>query len=109
MDPDASQGYLYKKQFKECGIVKRKFSVLAVILESIGLFLAIQPFSPLNLMFITNWYSIFIGFSLFIIGVIFSVMAIIEKEKGLLKFFSLMTIPIGILFPLFLFAIIGQV
>lgn len=89
--------------------MKRKFSLWSVILVFIGLFLSIQPFSPLSLMYITNWESVIIGFSIFIVGVVFSIKAIIKKEKGLLKFFSLFTIPFGILFLIFLFAIIGQV
>ena len=89
--------------------MKRKFSFWSVIFVFIGLFLSIQPFTPLSLMYITNWESVIIGFSIFIVGVVFGIKAIIKKEKGLLKYFSLFTIPLGILFLMFLFAIIGQV
>lgn len=89
--------------------MKRKFSLWSVIFVFIGLFLSIQPFSPWSLMYITNWESVIIGFSIFVVGVVFGIKIIIKKEKGLLKYFSLFTIPLGVDFLIFLFAIIGQV
>ncbi|WP_407270746.1 hypothetical protein [Radiobacillus sp. PE A8.2] len=69
----------------------KNFSFWSICLVIIGLFLAIEPFSSLNLPLITNWYGVFVGAILYLIGFVLSLFAIVRQEKGVTKYISLIS------------------
>ncbi|AMQ06419.1 MULTISPECIES: hypothetical protein [Sporosarcina] len=88
--------------------MKRKFSIYSLLLIIIGIFMSIMSFPPLNITFL-GWTGIFIGFSIYLLGIVLGFIAIYIKEKGFLKYISVISILFGIVFVTFIFAIVGQV
>ncbi|RDI37240.1 hypothetical protein [Falsibacillus pallidus] len=89
--------------------MKKTYSIWSLGLVSIGLFFMIEPFSPLNVPFITNWYGAMAGAIIYIVGFLLSIAAIIGKEKGVLKYISLLSMGIAIFCCLSLISFIGTV
>lgn len=50
-----------------------------------------------------------IGFTIYLTGIVLGVIAFVKKEKGFLKYISLLSISFGILFIAFLYAIVGKI
>ena len=86
----------------------RNYSNISFALVCIGIFMSIMPFPPLNVEYFGLWGAVFTGFMIYLIGVILGIIAIFKKEKGFLKYISVGSILFGILFIMFLYAIIGQ-
>ncbi|MDR7071926.1 hypothetical protein [Fictibacillus barbaricus] len=87
----------------------KNYGLWSIILVVVGLFLSIEPFSPLNLPIITNWYGVLIGAIIYIIGFVLSIAAIVKKEKGVIKYISLVSFVLAIYFIVTLFNFIGTV
>ncbi|TFB13304.1 hypothetical protein E3U55_16370 [Filobacillus milosensis] len=85
------------------------FSFWSICLVIIGLFLAIEPFSPLNLPFITNWYGVLVGAIIYLIGFVLSLIAIVRQEKGVTKYISLASMFFAIYCVVTLFINIGRI
>ena len=83
-----------------------KYSKYSLFLVITGIFIAYMIFPPLNITF-GKWSMIAIpvGFAIYITGVILGLIAFIKKEKGFIKYVSLLSISLGILYILFLFFI----
>lgn len=83
--------------------MNRKYSKYSLFLVVIGIFIAYMIFPPLNITF-GKWsmIAIPIGFAIYITGVILGLIAFIKKEKGFIKYVSLLSISLGILYILFL-------
>ncbi|MDN4608556.1 hypothetical protein [Sporosarcina highlanderae] len=86
----------------------RKYSKYSVILVVVGIFIAYMIFPPINITF-GKWsmVAIPIGFAIYLTGLTLGVIAFLKKEKGFLKYISLISIALGVLYILFLFAIFG--
>jgi len=67
-----------------------------------------MTFPPVNLTF-GKWsmIAIPIGFAIYLTGVALGIIAFIKKETGLIKYISLMSISLGVLFVVFLSYIFG--
>ncbi|MCG7335081.1 hypothetical protein MHZ95_07305 [Sporosarcina sp. ACRSM] len=50
-----------------------------------------------------------IGFAIYLTGVALGIIAFIKKEKGFIKYISLISISLGVLFVVFLFSIFGGI
>lgn len=83
--------------------MNRKYSKYSFFLVVIGIFIAYMIFPPVNLTF-GKWsmIAIPIGFAIYITGVILGIIAFVKKEKGFIKYISLLSISLGILYILFL-------
>ncbi|WP_085523666.1 hypothetical protein [Tuberibacillus sp. Marseille-P3662] len=82
--------------------MNKKYSICSVALVVIGLFIVIEPLSPLDLWSATSLSdflsAIFAGMGIYIIGVILGVVAFARREKGFLKYVSVVSVIIGIFF-----------
>lgn len=87
-------------------IVERKFSKFSVVLIIIGIFVAYMGFLPINIL---GWWGIFIGFGIYLTGIVLGICAFFKKEKGFMKYISLLSILSSILFIAFLYGIIGAI
>ncbi len=65
-------------------------------------------FPPFDITF-GEWsmIAIPIGFTIYLIGVIYGIIAFLKKEKGLIKYISLISIPLGVLFIVFISHLFG--
>lgn len=72
------------------------------------IFISIMGFPPIRIEFLGMW-GIFIGFTIYLIGLILGLRAFIKKEKGFLKYISLISLIFGVLYVAFLFAIVGRI
>ena len=88
--------------------MERKFSKFSIILIVIGIFVAYMAFPPINID-IFGWWGIFIGFGIYLTGLVLGICAFFKKEKGFMKYISLLSISLGVLFIIFLSAIVGSV
>ena len=88
--------------------MEKRFSKFSIILIVIGLFVTYMAFPPINIDFF-GWWGIFIGFGIYLTGLVFGIVAFFKKEKGFMKYISLFSISLGVLFIVFLFAIVGRV
>ncbi|WP_404407985.1 hypothetical protein [Jeotgalibacillus malaysiensis] len=48
-----------------------------------------------------------IGFAIYLTGITFGIIAFLKKEKGLIKYISLLSIPAGVLFVVFISHLFG--
>lgn len=73
-----------------------------------GIFVAYMIFPPINLTF-GKWsmIAIPIGFSIYLIGISLGIIAFKKKEKGFMKYISIISISLGVLFVVFLSYIFG--
>ncbi|MFF2754462.1 hypothetical protein ACFVR1_12045 [Psychrobacillus sp. NPDC058041] len=90
--------------------MKRKYSKYSIILIVVGIFIAYMIFPPINITF-GKWsmIAIPIGFAIYLTGITIGIIAFIKKEKGFMKYISLLSIPLGVLFIAFLYAIVGKI
>jgi len=88
--------------------MRSKFSCYSVILVIVGIFVAYMAFPPINIT-ILGWWGIFIGFGVYLTGIILGIVAFFKKEKGFMKYISLLSISLGVLFIAFLYAIVGRI
>ncbi|WP_186673183.1 hypothetical protein [Sporosarcina sp. BP05] len=88
--------------------MERKFSRYSIILVIVGIFVAYMAFPPINIA-ILGWWGIFIGFGVYLTGIILGIVAFFKKEKGFMKYISLLSISLGVLFIAFLYAIVGRI
>ncbi|MDW0118355.1 hypothetical protein QTL97_15595 [Sporosarcina thermotolerans] len=88
--------------------MERKYSKYSVILVVVGIFVAYMIFPPFNITF-GKWsmVAIPIGFAIYLTGVILGINAFLKKEQGFLKYISIISIALGVLYVLFLFTIFG--
>ncbi|MCM3711757.1 hypothetical protein [Sporosarcina luteola] len=88
--------------------MERKFSKLSIILIIVGIFIAYMVFPPINITF-GKWSMIAvpIGFAIYLTGITLGIIAFIKREKGFIKYISLISILLGVLFVLFLSHIFG--
>ena len=88
--------------------LERKYSNYSVILTVLGIFIAYMIFPPVNITF-GKWsmIAIPIGFAIYLTGLTLGINAFLKKEKGFLKYFSLISIALGVLYVLFLSTIFG--
>lgn len=85
-----------------------KFSVYSIILIVVGIFIAYMLFPPLNIDFLGIW-GVFIGFAIYLIGVVLCLTAFFKKEKGFVKYIALLSISLGVVYLSFLYAIVGKI
>lgn len=87
-----------------------KYSKYSIILIVVGIFIAYMIFPPFNITF-GKWsmIAIPIGFAIYLTGITLGIIAFIKKEKGVLKYISLLSLIFGVLYVAFLFAIVGSV
>ncbi len=87
-----------------------KYSKCSIILIVVGIFIAYMIFPPINITF-GKWsmIAIPIGFAIYLTGITLGIIAFIKKEKGFLKYISLLSLIFGVLYVAFLFAIVGSV
>ncbi|KQL33662.1 hypothetical protein [Psychrobacillus sp. FJAT-21963] len=90
------------------GNMERKFSNFSIILIVVGIFVAYMAFPPINID-ILGWWGIFIGFCIYLTGIVLGICAFFKKEKGFMKYISLLSISLGVLFSAFLYAIVGKI
>jgi len=88
--------------------MERKFSKYSTILVVVGIFGAYMAFPPINID-ILGWWGIFIGFGVYLTGIVLGIVAFFKKEKGFMKYISLLSISLGVLFITFLYAIVGKI
>ena len=88
--------------------MESKFSEYSIILVVVGIFVAYMTFPPINIT-ILGWWGIFIGFGVYLTGIILGIVAFFKKEKGFMKYISLLSISLGVLFIAFLYAIVGRI
>ncbi|MEK4714095.1 hypothetical protein H7992_08115 [Sporosarcina sp. resist] len=88
--------------------MESKFSEYSIILVVVGIFVAYMTFPPINIT-ILGWWGIFIGFGVYLTGIILGIVAFFKKEKGFIKYISLLSISLGVLFIAFLYAIVGRI
>lgn len=88
--------------------MERKFSKFSIILIVVGIFVTYMAFPPINID-ILGWWGIFIGFGVYLTGLVLGICAFIKKEKGFMKYISLLSISLGVLFIVFLYAIVGKI
>ncbi|MDZ5712568.1 hypothetical protein [Jeotgalibacillus haloalkalitolerans] len=88
--------------------LEMNYSKYSLILSISGIFIAYMIFPPFNITF-GQWsmIAIPIGFAIYLIGVIFGMIAYFKKEKGLIKYVSLISIPLGVLFVVFISHLFG--
>ncbi|SDN14375.1 hypothetical protein SAMN05518871_103418 [Psychrobacillus sp. OK028] len=88
--------------------MEMKYSKYSIILSFIGIFIAYMIFPPINITF-GKWsmIAIPIGFSIYLTGITLGIIAFFKKEKGVIKYFSLISISLGVLFVVFLSYIFG--
>ena len=86
----------------------REFSEYSIILVVVGIFVAYMAFPPINIT-ILGWWGIFIGSGIYLTGIVLGIVAFIKKEKGFIKYISLLSISLGVLFIAFLYAIVGKI
>ena len=88
--------------------MERKYSKYSVILIVVGIFIAYMIFPPFNLTF-GKWslIAIPIGFAIYLTGLALGITAFIKKEEGFIKYISLTSISVGVLFVVFLSYIFG--
>ena len=88
--------------------MEMRYSKYSLILIVIGIFIAYMIFPPINLTF-GKWsmIAIPIGFTIYIIGVTLGIIAFKKKEKGFMKYISVISISLGVLFVVFLSYIFG--
>ncbi|MFJ7936501.1 hypothetical protein [Sporosarcina sp. NPDC096371] len=88
--------------------MERKFSKFSIILIVVGIFVAYMAFPPINID-ILGWWGIFIGFGIYLTGIVLGICAFFKKEKGFMKYISLLSISLGVLFIALLYAIVGKI
>ncbi|TQR14848.1 hypothetical protein [Psychrobacillus vulpis] len=88
--------------------MRKKYSVYSLIFIALGIFISIMGFPPIRIEFLGMW-EIFIGFTIYLVGLILGGKAFLKKEKGFLKYISLLSVVFGIIYVVFLFGIIGQI
>lgn len=88
--------------------MNRKYSKYSLILVVSGIFIAYMIFPPINLTF-GKWsmIAIPIGLAIYVAGIALGITAIIKKEKGVIKYISLLSISLSVLYILFLSNIFG--
>lgn len=88
--------------------MKMKYSKYSIILIIIGIFIAYMIFPPFNITF-GKWsmIAIPIGFAIYLTGLALGIVAFFKKEKGVIKYISLVSISVGVLFVVFLSYIFG--
>ena len=86
----------------------RKYSKYSIVLVVVGIFIAYMIFPPINITF-GKWsmVAIPIGFAIYLTGITLGIIAFIKKEKGFIKYLSLISILLGVLFVIFLSYIFG--
>ncbi|GKV54110.1 hypothetical protein NCCP2222_00570 [Sporosarcina sp. NCCP-2222] len=86
----------------------RKYSKYSIVLVVVGIFIAYMIFPPINITF-GKWsmIAIPIGFAIYLTGITLGIIAFIKKEKGFIKYLSLISILLGVLFVIFLSFIFG--
>ena len=67
-----------------------------------------MAFPPINIA-IFGWWGIFIGFGIYSTGIVIGIIAFFKKEKGFIKYISLLSISLGVIFLAFLYAIVGRI
>ena len=88
--------------------MERKFSKYSTISVVVGIFVAYMAFPPINIT-ILGWWGIFIGFGVYLTGIILGFVAFFKKEKGFMKYISLLSISLGFLLIAFLYSILGRI
>ncbi|MEK4404252.1 hypothetical protein MKZ26_07350 [Sporosarcina sp. FSL K6-6792] len=88
--------------------MEKKLSKFSIVLIFVGIFVAYMAFPPINID-ILGWWGIFIGFGIYLTGIVLGICAFFKKEKGFMKYISLLSISLGALFIAFLYAIVGQI
>lgn len=85
-----------------------RYSKYSNILIVLGIFIAYMIFPPINITF-GKWsmIAIPIGFAIYLTGITLGIIAFIKKEKGFMKYISLISISLGVLFVVFLSYIFG--
>ena len=88
--------------------MEMRYSKYSLILIVMGIFVAYMIFPPINLTF-GKWsmIAIPIGFSIYLIGISLGIIAFKKKEKGFMKYISIISISLGVLFVVFLSYIFG--
>lgn len=86
----------------------RKFSIYSIVFVVIGIFMSIMAFPPINIDFLGMW-GILIGFIIYLTGLILGGIALFKKEKGFLKYTSIISLVFGIGFVAFIYNIFGMV
>jgi len=88
--------------------LEMKYSKYSIILIVVGIFIAYMIFPPINITFGRgSMIAIPIGFAIYLTGITLGIIAFIKKEKGLIKYISLISISLGVLFVVFLSYIFG--
>ncbi|WP_391118586.1 hypothetical protein [Psychrobacillus sp. L3] len=88
--------------------MERNFSKYSIILTVIGIFVAYMAFPPISIDLL-GWWGIFIGFGIYLTGILLGIVAFFKKEKGFMKYVSLLSVSLGVLFIAFLSAIVGKI
>ncbi|WP_432356080.1 hypothetical protein [Sporosarcina sp. A2] len=86
----------------------RKYSKYSIILIVVGIFIAYMGFPPINIDFLGMW-GIYGGFGIYLTGIALGIIAFFKKEKGFMKYISLLSISLGVFFIAFLYAIVGRI
>ncbi|MFJ7973789.1 hypothetical protein [Psychrobacillus sp. NPDC096389] len=88
--------------------MENRYSKYSIILIVLGIFIAYMIFPPINITF-GKWsmIAIPIGFAIYLTGIALGIIAFIKKEKGFMKYISLISISLGFLFVVFLSYIFG--
>lgn len=88
--------------------MEMKYSRYSIILIVVGIFIAYMIFPPINITFgKRSMIAIPIGFAIYLTGITLGIIAFFKKEKGFIKYISLFSILLGILFVVFLPYIFG--
>ncbi|MGN7410059.1 hypothetical protein [Sporosarcina sp. SAFN-010] len=88
--------------------MNRKYSKYSIILIVDGIFIAYMGFPPINIDFL-GWWEIIIGFGIYSTGIVIGFIAFVKKEKGFIKYISLLSISLGVIFLAILYAIVGRI
>ncbi len=85
-----------------------KYSKYSLLLSVIGIFIVYMIFPPFNITF-GKWsmIAIPIGFIIYLIGIVYGITAFRLKEKGFMKYVSLLSLPLGVLYIVFMFYLFG--
>ena len=88
--------------------MEKKYSKYSIILIVVGMFIAYMIFPPINLTF-GKWsmIAIIIGFAIYFTGIALGIIAFIKKETGVIKYISLVSISLGVVFFVFLSYVFG--
>ncbi|MBD7984379.1 hypothetical protein H9649_07295 [Sporosarcina sp. Sa2YVA2] len=88
--------------------MEKQYSKYSVILIVVGIFIAYMIFPPLNITF-GKWSMLAIptGFVTYLTGIGLGITAFLKKEKGFMKYISLFSLVLGVLYVVFLFAVFG--